>query len=308
MLYTLHENKLVKWRTNRHQDNKLKYSSLVWRTLLSKIIKECGVHILFQFGFESQIINRMITQWVLGGEVDILSQIYSNKDKFKAKFIYAWEYNLFKQIYSTRKTYFHSKPIAMLANYSSYKFRSRYVNRIVNEQMDYDTFIFYNFQDTIDRTIIYDPLIYFIIELYKYYEIDKESLNILFTTDFSLYNHKDLTSIKLYYYYFKDMKNDDEVKTLSTYIQKKSWAVELIPILYKLIRDEYNKQMITNIQNTCIDNTWVIVTEYHNHKFVNFAWHYKIQWSKYGSSHIPCIFLQQLRDKFYELTKHRNVW
>lgn len=291
MEYILQEKSKHSWDRFTNQ----KYSQIIGRNILARIIKHLGVDILYQFGLNNSIINRMIDKWVLGWEVDLLSQIWTNKDKIKKRFIHKWEFELFKDILFVFKEYFYLKPVMIL-------WLSKWTTAFNNElnyfskSTSYEQFMLSSYRQLIDRTLLYDALIFYIVELYKLYEISKDNLYVLFTIDLSQTKVPNSNALLIYYYKYKDFTLDTRVKQLKTIIQKKEWAVSKLPILYSKIRDAYTAQWIGNIQQYCIDACWPIIIEYKNHKFVNFAHHYKY-------NKLPCMILQNIRDSFVQISE-----
>lgn len=266
-----------------------KYSNLVGKKLLAKVVKTLWYEVLFQFGLTKSVVERMITKWLLGGEVDLIFSIRSLREEIKSKFVLHWEYKLLAEIYNIYIQYFYSKPVLMLG-----AFNKSTIPKWFKYQLTYEEYMFSKKERIVlDRTIIFDPLVFFIVTLQELKDkLEKDQMIEILKTDFSRLP-KCVTRFDNYFWEIFSACDIDSKKSNSIKIAKDVIAYDMITILYNKIRQAFNKQSIYNIKEYCKQKSGKIKLVSNNMTFVNFATHNILNDNKI----IPNIFLKVLNTR-----------
>jgi len=288
MKLTLHEN-----QTNKFLYGDTRYSTFIGRNILSKVIKNLGVEVLFQFWFNKQRIERMLDKGLLGKEVDLVSSIRAARANFDVKFLKERERKLLQNVFLFFSEHFYIKPVCMLTLNKSLSWR--HLSAI--KKKSYEEVIFDGqYRPVIDRTAINDWLIFLIAELYKMSMISEEVTLKLLEEDVA---SDDSTPWRIFYERFSYMKLDTAKGCYATTLLKK-WKEDLIKWIrsaFSLIQTEYRAHGINNVQDYVTQMSGHIRKKKRNHSYVNFAWHGKL----------PNIYLQSLRNQFKSLlTQQRD--
>ena len=270
--------------------NRRMYSSIIWKNLLHRIINHFGIEILFQFGFNTKIIDRMVSKGLLGWEVDILSALRKNRDNIQVKYLKRWEFELFQWLIPKYMALANLKPVAMLS-----VFRSSNRDIVKLPKHDYAELMFnskLNNRYLLDRTTIYDALIRFICELHEQQEkLTSEQFEGLLTHDYAKDREPNTPAWQLFTYF--NSFSMDCVKHQECIIQRKAGLSASISGLYSEIRKRYSIEGIGNIKEYSERNCWPYIKVFHNLSYVNFHSHLK---QKIFGTAIPNIFLQAMRD------------
>jgi hypothetical protein len=128
----------------------------------------------------------------------------------------------------------------------------------------------------LDRTIIYDAMIFFICELNeRYNKLDHDQLNYILTYDFGLDIPEQQSPRGIYYDRFRIVLVDNTKKTCSFTVGKSREAIPMIPYLYNIVRKAFTQQGIGNIKDYVSDKTGAKVVKHRNHSYINFPLHFK---------------------------------
>lgn len=224
----------------------------------------------------------MLTKGLLGGEIDLIWSIRTARGNFEVKYIKEREYLLLLKLINEFTNYFYLKPVFMLSLQPGF---SGTLISSLKKAKPYDTFIFDgNYRNAIDRTQFYDALLFFIVELHKYYTIHEESAQELLTTD--LFSDS-TTPHRIFFERFSHMKLDS-TQTVDTIIQKRKWALKRIKAIYPIIVQTHKDNGIANIQAYTKSMTWPILKKHWNHRYTNFS----------ASGKLPNPLLIQMRTSF----------
>lgn len=273
------------------------YSTIIGRNLLNRILKEFWIEILFQFGFNKNIIDRMVKKGLLGWEIDILAALWENRENLRVKYTKRWEFDLFKSLLTKLMDYMYLKPVCML---SLFRTSDRGLAKLTT--MDYDKAMFdskSNKRWLIDRTNIYDALIRFICEMHEQQELlTPEQFEKLLNIDFAQWYDSTSPAGQLYTYFSSFYLH--EPKRIECKIQRKAGLSTILAACYNEIRKEYSKQWIGDIKKYCEIQCGPSKKIHHNLHYINFAMHgsYRYKWI-----FIPNHTIQSIRNFSAKVSK-----
>jgi len=270
-----------------------KYSKLIGPKLLRRVVNELGNEVLVQFGFTKTLLNRMTRRGVMWWEIDLLSSILLAKDMFKQKYIKRWEWDLMKQVYPIYVDYFNLKPVLLLAMHPEATHANRYSPKTI-ANAEYEDIFWWDKKRRpfLDRTFIFDWMIYLICWLWKQYsKLGKQQVDELLARDPGTVHHKQPTPSGIFYDYFMGSVIDSNQKLCKVTIGKNDKWYHIIKELYQLVSWAFHKQMIGNIEDYVTVASGPKVKIHQNHCLVNFALHFKY---KYMGINIPNIYLADL--------------
>jgi hypothetical protein len=253
------------------------YSNIIGKNLFNRIVKEFWLEILFQFGFNKNIIDRMVKKGLLGWEIDILAAIRENRENLRVKYTKRWEFDLFKWLLNKLLDTMYLKPVCML---SLFRTSDRWLTKLTT--MDYDKVMFdskSNKRRLIDRTNVYDALIRFICELHEQQEkLTTQQFERLLEIDFSQSYDSTSPAGQLYIYFSSFYLH--EPKRIQCKIQRKAGLSIILPAIYSEIRKRYSEQGIGDIKKYCEIQCGPLKKIYHNLHYINFAMHgsYRYKW------------------------------
>jgi len=269
----------------------LRYSTLIWWNILSKVITNLWIDVLFQFGLTNQRVERMLSTWLTGWEVDLVSSIWASRSVIQGKYLKHREFDILNTILPERRQYFYLKPILMLT--LRYQFAWRHFSALTKP---YDQILFTtDLRPIIDRTAFFDGLIFLLCELYKMYTIDANALIQLLRTNLS---NDWCQSRKVFYNAFSYCKIDTHTWMWDTYIARQhedKVLTDSIIHMYETIKPMFREQGIVNIQDYTKQMTGHLSIHKWNHQFHNF-----VSWRP------PNIMLQTLRSMFRAIKDGTN--
>lgn len=276
------------------------YSSIVWKNLLKRVLDYFGIEILFQFWFNTNIVDRMVKKWLLGGEVDILTAIWKNREQLKVKYLRRREFEILRSTLSRYIAVGYLKPICMLSLFRTWS-KTKHLKLF---SMSYEELMFgKSYRWLLDRHNFYDAFIYFICELYEHQQkLTSQQFETLLNTDYA--SLVDSTSPAWQRFGYFSYFYLGQAKKIECKIQRKPGLSMLIETLYKEIRAKYLEQWIADIKLYCCQMSWWRKRIYHNMHYVNFVLHNR---RRHFNTTIPNILLQWLRSLSAKLSKETNL-
>lgn len=267
-----------------------------------KFLKECvdkhWYQILYDCGITTKTLKRMVKKGLSWWEVDIVLSLLS-LEEVSSVYIRNWEYELLQTIFTSSLQLFDAKCFM----YLSLRFFSSRINRSFYEKTY--TEAFFNTSKRyeryyLDRRYIFDPLIFFICELYKLKDVlSPEKMHELFRIDF-LKNASTDPEKFLFMHNKNILKKESTNKDSFTIQWVRSYTgpeiINEIERLYKKIRNTFTANSISNIQKHCMKSGNYSI-KILNHTYTNFVMH-RQQMNK-----IPNIFLMKLRQTGVKLSQ-----
>ena len=275
---------------NKGRQKMSSYSQL-GKKLLAECIDKHGYTILYDCWLTTKTLKRMVKKWLTWREMDLVISLLW-LEEVSTVYIKKREYNLLQSIFWPALELFSWKIMMLLSL------------RIIHSQINHSFYTTNTYEKAffdsstrseryyLDRRFIFDPIVFFICELYKATQkLSDDGLEELFDIDFCKTNKKlpllvsrlpKKTKLDRLYVKVKWSRKDISWPTIRKEILR----------LYQLVKEAFTANHIEKIQAYCIEKSNKYVYPVKEFKYNNFAKH-RDQWVH---TKIPNLLLAEYRE------------